>query len=141
MEKVCLYCGKIFETTSSCRRYCSVRCRRDYQNARRKDERAELRDAKEAGKPMVDPWEAHYLPGEVTANALFDEGMAMWDGAIDMIQYYHDRMDDLYNSPLPEEPEAKGVQAMHPLPRKRTGKKDRRMKYRMPGQLRKLRRR
>lgn len=141
MEKVCLYCGKTFETTSIIQRYCSVRCRRDYQNARRKDERAERRDAVAAGKPMVDPWEARYLPGEVTANALFDEGMAMWDGAIDMIQYYHDRMDDLYNAPLPEEPETKSVQPIHTVARKGAGMKNRRMKYRMPGQLRKFRRR
>ena len=141
MEKVCRYCGTIFETTNIKKQYCSDTCRRHYQDARRKDERAELRAAKEAEKPMVDPWEAHYLPGEVTANALFDEGMAMWDGAIDMIQYYHDRMEDLYNSPLPKEPEVKSVQPMHTAGRKGNGKKDRRMKYRMPGQLRKPRRR
>ena len=32
-------------------------CRREYQNSRRKDERAEARELREADKPMPDPWE------------------------------------------------------------------------------------
>ena len=70
----CKYCGQRFLAPTRGKYYCSTPCRRHYQDERRKDERAEAREVKEASKwPMQDPWASdHYLGDDVWDNALLD---------------------------------------------------------------------
>lgn len=68
----CLYCGIDFISHNPRRLYCSERCRRDIQNERRRDERAEAREVREASHWDYDPWERNDLGDEVFANALLD---------------------------------------------------------------------
>lgn len=68
----CLFCGTQFYTHNPRRLYCSERCRRDIQNERRRDERAEAREVREASRWDYDPWEKNDLGDEVTLNALLD---------------------------------------------------------------------
>lgn len=58
MIKVCRHCGTSFETNNERRLYCRAQCRRQYQNARRIDERAEQALLREAwnDKQLMDPW-------------------------------------------------------------------------------------
>lgn len=61
-KAVCQYCGVEFVSRNIRRLYCSERCRRDFQDERRRAERAEIREAKERAawdeKPhwLQDPW-------------------------------------------------------------------------------------
>ena len=75
-KKVCRDCQHEFLTTRLRSLYCCERCRRHYQDERRKEERAERRDARQAGKPMADPWERcdldDWTAAEIWANALLD---------------------------------------------------------------------
>jgi len=70
----CLYCGLEFLSHNPRRLYCSERCRRDFQDDRRRAERAEQRETRERiawdEKPhwLQDPW------------ALCDEDDDAWDG-------------------------------------------------------------
>ncbi len=53
----CAFCGERFEARSARRLYCSVRCRRSFQNERRRGERAEAM-LKGAPAPWKhDPWD------------------------------------------------------------------------------------
>lgn len=61
-ERRCLYCGEILPAGCSPRRlYCCTACRRQYQNDRRRDERAEARELREAARGWMqpDPWSCH----------------------------------------------------------------------------------
>ena len=73
----CLYCGLEFISHNPRRLYCSERCRRDFQNERRRDERAEKREVRDASRWDYDPWERNDLGDEVTLNALLDA--TPWD--------------------------------------------------------------
>ena len=56
---LCTYChGPLPKGCQPHRKYCSDRCRRDMQNERRRDERAEMREIQEAEnwRPMNDPY-------------------------------------------------------------------------------------
>lgn len=56
---LCAYCfGPLPEGCQPHRKYCSDRCRRDMQNERRRDERAEMREVRDIEKymPMNDPY-------------------------------------------------------------------------------------
>ena len=59
---VCACCGAEYPSGNPRRLYCSTRCRRDFQNERRREERAEAREARERQawdeKPhwLQDPW-------------------------------------------------------------------------------------
>lgn len=71
----CRYCGGPIPRGPRPRHYCCARCRRQYQDARRRDERAEARLLKEElARPFVDPWSRHdlddYTEEEIWANAL-----------------------------------------------------------------------
>ena len=73
----CLYCGEPLPVKCSASRlYCCARHRRLAQDERRRDERAEAREAREAGKSMADPWARcdldEWSAEEVYANALLD---------------------------------------------------------------------
>lgn len=72
----CAYdaCGNLFQLGSRPRRFCCEACRRAYQNEMRREARAEERAAREAGRPMLDPWERNDLEDAETlwANALID---------------------------------------------------------------------
>lgn len=55
----CMYCfGPLPQGCQPHRKYCSHRCRRDMQNERRRDERAEMREVRDIEKyrPMNDPY-------------------------------------------------------------------------------------
>lgn len=77
-ERLCRYCGApIPEKAPASRVYCSDNCRRDYQNERRREERAEARALREAESgSWIDPWARSDLDEwseeEIYANALLD---------------------------------------------------------------------
>lgn len=58
MKKTCRFCNAEFESDNERRLYCRPQCRRDYQNARRKDERAEQAMLRAAwnDSQLMDPW-------------------------------------------------------------------------------------
>lgn len=77
-ERLCRYCGIPLPADASARlTYCSEKCRRDYQNERRREERAEARALREAESgAWLDPWARSDLDEwgveEIFANALLD---------------------------------------------------------------------
>ena len=50
----CRHCGKVFQALTRGRFYCSTRCRRKYQDERRKAERAEFSETRERWKKGFD---------------------------------------------------------------------------------------
>ena len=74
----CQYCGREIDTTYSRRMYCSERCARDAQNERRREERAEAREIREATHWDHDPWDRNDIEHiqenweEIYSNALLD---------------------------------------------------------------------
>ena len=75
--KTCRFCGRTFETRQPVRLYCSTSCRRQYQNRRRREERAEAAELRQVeAKPMMDPWARCDLDDwtieEIYGNALLD---------------------------------------------------------------------
>ena len=72
--------------------YCSTRCRRDAQNERRREERAEAAELREAerNRPMTDPWSRSDFDDmsieEILAASLIDCMPAMYDTAYDKVQ-------------------------------------------------------
>ena len=75
--RTCLYCGEPLPAwCSPCRLFCCTLHRRQYQNERRRDERAEAREAMEAGQSMTDPWGRSdiddWTAEEIYGNALLD---------------------------------------------------------------------
>ncbi len=76
--RVCLYCGEPLPAGCSSRRvYCCIEHRRQYQNERRRDERAEAAELRQADtSPMSDPWSRcdldEWSVEEIYANALLD---------------------------------------------------------------------
>lgn len=91
MADYCLYCGVELPEKSR-RLYCSVRCRRDAQNERRREERAELAEIREAEKnrPMMDPWSRSDFDDlsieEIMAASLIDAMPCMYDTSYDKVQ-------------------------------------------------------
>lgn len=83
--RYCDYCGLEYRTDNPRRIYCSERCRRDADNERKQDRRAEESELREE-YVMPDVWALHDLGEDVMANALTDgwtaDGMAV-DGWID----------------------------------------------------------
>ncbi len=75
-EALCRFCRRAFAPARSGSFYCSEKCRRAYQNLRRKEERAEARELREASAPLADPWaksDLDDLSGEaIWQNALLD---------------------------------------------------------------------
>jgi hypothetical protein len=79
MSAGCLYCGGPLPTGPKPRIFCRDKCRRKYQDARRKLERAEARAAKcRAARLMPDHFARHDL-GEYERETLF--GNALLDAA------------------------------------------------------------
>ena len=83
--------------------YCSTRCRRDAQNERRREERAELAEIREAEKlrPMGDPFDADLIASldwweaaEVYANACLDPEPVKTETTYDRIQRSYRAMQD-----------------------------------------------
>lgn len=75
--RLCRYCQKpLPEGCSSRRIYCCEKHRRQAQDERRKDERAEAREIKKNEKPMTDPWSRNDLDDwtieQIYKNALLD---------------------------------------------------------------------
>lgn len=88
---VCQYCGLEYWSHNRRRLYCSERCRRSYQNDRRRDERAERAEESEAWHEAApwqqDPWERNDLEDweEIFENALLDpppQDDAPWDAPV-----------------------------------------------------------
>jgi hypothetical protein len=88
---VCHYCGLEYWSHNRRRLYCSERCRRSYQNDRRKDERAERAEESEAWHEAApwqqDPWERNDLENweDIFTNALLDpppQDDAPWDAPV-----------------------------------------------------------
>lgn len=75
-RKICRDCQHEFLTPYRRRVYCCARCRRHYQDERRKEERAEFRDFRDAGKLMTDPWSKCDIDDctadDILKNALLD---------------------------------------------------------------------
>lgn len=80
MAKECPYCGNPIPEKSR-KTYCSERCRRDMQNERRRDERAEFLEQLEIEKarPMGNPFDLDFIAtldfwdaAELYANACLD---------------------------------------------------------------------
>ena len=94
MAEYCLYCG--IELPEKTRRlYCSTKCRRDAQNERRREERAEFREAQEAAKqkPMGDPYDLDFIAtldwweaAEVYSNSMLEPHPCMTEMSYDRIQ-------------------------------------------------------
>ena len=77
---VCHYCGLEYWSHNRRRLYCSERCRRDFQNERRRDERAEAREVRDASRWDYDPWEKNDLEDiEVWGNTLLDPAPLITD--------------------------------------------------------------
>lgn len=83
--RLCRYCGRPLPVGVSVGRiYCCEQHRREYQNAQRKEERAEAREARKTdGEPMPDPW-AHndlddWTAEDIYANALLDPCPDIYD--------------------------------------------------------------
>lgn len=85
------------------RTYCSTRCRRDAQNERRKDERAEARELREAEKrrPMGDPFDPDFIAtldwweaAELYANACLDPEPVRLDSRYDHLQRAYRALQD-----------------------------------------------
>lgn len=97
---VCKRCGTRYEALTRGRKYCSEYCRRQYQNERRQDERAELRALREAEKarPMTDFWSRsdldEWTAEMMLANALLDPMPSMYDSPADKLRRVVDRMKD-----------------------------------------------
>lgn len=93
MPTYCQYCGE--ELPEHTRRvYCSTRCRRDAQNERRRDERAELREAREAEQamPMGNPFDPDFIArldwweaAEIYSNACLDPEPAKHETSLDLL--------------------------------------------------------
>ena len=137
---MCAHCGRPIPPSPPTKRgghmpaYCSTKCRRDFQNARRKVERIKQRGewygmrmcptcgrqflpreaeqffcsypCKRAARKadgsfsfchdsLAEVWEEGRLPEEVTANALYDGGMAMPE-EIDTVEYYRLKIAEAY---------------------------------------------
>lgn len=82
--RYCLYCYGELTGRSARALFCSDKCRRDYQNEKRREERAEARELRQNSHPMDDPWEKVGVVGwaedEMWGNALLDPlpaGMGM----------------------------------------------------------------
>ena len=80
----CPNCGKRFRRRNPRRVYCCEACRRTAQNVRRKDERAEARELREAEQgPWLDPWARcdldDWSADQIWANALLDPAPDMSD--------------------------------------------------------------
>ena len=80
--------------------YCSTKCRRDAQNERRREERAELREAQEAEKarPMMDFWGRSDLDDwtveDILANSYTDPCPSMYDTHYDKVQRSYRTLQD-----------------------------------------------
>ncbi len=78
--RLCRYCGNPLPDGSPCKTlYCSISCRRHYQDARRKAERDELKALRQGRKERaarLDPWTRcdvdEWTTEEILANALLD---------------------------------------------------------------------
>ena len=71
MIKYCEYCGEQFRTSNPRRLYCCPQHRRDADNERKRDKRAEAAELR-AEFDMPDDWALHDLGEDVMANALTD---------------------------------------------------------------------
>jgi hypothetical protein len=80
--------------------YCSTRCRRDAQNERRREERAEAAELREAerNRPMADPWSRSDFDDmsieEILAASLIDCMPAMYDTTYDKLQRAYRTLQD-----------------------------------------------
>lgn len=103
MAEYCLYCGE--ELPEKTRRlYCSTQCRRDAQNERRREERAEFREAQEAAKrrPMGNPFDPDFIAtldwweaAEVYQNACLDPEPARNETSLDLLNRLYEEGRDM----------------------------------------------
>lgn len=102
MDKFCPYCGTPIPKKSR-KTYCSERCRRDMQNERRREERAELAEIREAERqrPMGNPYDPDFIASldwweaaEVYANACLDPEPSRVDTSYDKIQRAYRALQD-----------------------------------------------
>lgn len=91
---ICPYCYAHIPDGSR-KTYCSTRCRRDAQNERRREERAEFKEAQEAAKarPMANPFDPDFIAtldfweaAEIYANACLDPEPVRLDTSYDKVQ-------------------------------------------------------
>ena len=96
---ICPHCYALIPDGSR-KKYCSTRCRRDAQNERRREERAELAEAREAerNRPMEDPWSRSDFDDmsieEILAASLIDCMPAMYDTTYDKLQRSYRTLQD-----------------------------------------------
>lgn len=102
MAKECPYCGNPIPEKSR-KTYCSERCRRDMQNERRRDERAEFLEQLEIEKarPMGNPFDLDFISAldwweaaEVYANACLDPEPSRVDTSYDKVQRAYRALQD-----------------------------------------------
>ena len=93
MAKFCPHCYAPIPDGSR-KTYCSTRCRRDAQNERRREERAELAEirAAERNRPMGDPFDSDLIASldwweaaEVYGNAYLDPEPAQQETSLDLL--------------------------------------------------------
>lgn len=102
MPEFCLYCGEELPEKSR-RLYCSTRCRRDMQNEKRREERAEAAELRERERlrPMADPFSEDFIASldfweaaEVYANACLDPEPVRAETSYDRIQRSYRTLQD-----------------------------------------------
>ena len=71
---VCLFCGGPLPISKKPRKFCRTRCRRKFQDARRKAERREEKERRKRAKAMrmADPWSGGGMDEMFFANACLD---------------------------------------------------------------------
>ena len=83
--------------------YCSTKCRRDAQNERRRDERAEFKEAQEAAnaRPMANPFDPDFIAtldfwdaAELYANACLDPEPVKLETSYDKVQRVYRTLQD-----------------------------------------------
>ena len=83
--RYCLWCYGDMAGKSARALFCSDKCRREYQNEKRREERAEAREIRQNSRPMDDPWEKVGVIGwpedDMWGNALLDPLPAGMDKA------------------------------------------------------------
>lgn len=95
-ERTCRFCGRpLPKGALASRLYCSEKCRRDYQNERRKDERAEARELRNACGPWLNP-----DPWWVLEQDLSEEEAAQLVAGIDPLPAYYAAEADALAGPL-----------------------------------------
>jgi hypothetical protein len=100
--KLCPHCWTPIPEASR-KTYCSTKCRRDHQNERRRDERAEFKEQEERARqtPMADPFNPDFVAtldwweaAELYANANLDPEPVRLETRYDKIQRSYRALQD-----------------------------------------------